>query len=442
MAGDSNQQCFANVVQQSGAFFSSGEFKLGYDTSPPQYNNCFSFASLFNKAIRFLPSKPQIPNAPTPVARVALPPGFSGTGITCPAESVASSQGLSYCGTFLEGTLTVSASAIMKGGFFVEASLPSKSVSIGMKGAGLHFKLDATFKLSGEKRYAPTKTFTLTNGKSICADPSGASCLPALLTTQTFMAGDIPIVMVVTAQLFAEVTFTAAISGGVDATMHVDETFSFNLLKVGFDSNGFFSVPSKDRNGAFQGPNWNANTPAATKIVLNAKGEVSAKLKIYPKISMMVNGIPFVMKPFASLELKGTITANGEAETANSQPRGRRLLGTGTASGCLVGKISLIVDGGVTVGIENLQVAEMVTAGCQATTKLMCDGDGPKLLNCITQAAINHDPCKDIGGLCTQVTSLIQKNTANGEMPASVSTPSIAQTFDFWHGAYPEGCDN
>jgi len=374
--------------------------------SPPPNNKCLSFAQLMRVAVPYNPAVVQ----PPPIDLTPDGNAYSNpmkVKMLCP-QFTSSQIGLAFCGKLLNGMLTIAAAADIEGGFFVQANVPQKVVEIGMKGAGLRMQFEAlltTPKAAAMAKAEKTYTFTLTNGKNVCMDPANPSaCLPALLAKEMFSAAGVPVVVLITAQLMAEVTFTASVDGELEAHLKYDETIGFDTLSVGWNGFPFKTVT----------PTWKHNTPTVHRFIFNAKGTLSATIKVYPKIDVVANGVPFTIQPWVSLTASASVALSGGV--------GRRLLGSTGQNGdpnspnsiCLKGQIDLSLGGGVTVGIDTPTIADVVGTLCGAVMKHQCDTGGAKLADCLNYALTDVKPCQAISNTCGKIQKAITTNTATG----------------------------
>lgn len=204
------------------------------------------------------------------------------------------------------------------------------------------------------------------------------------------MVGPVPVVVVVAAQLMAEASLTATLEGNVDAEFDYDQLIGFDTITIKYQNGKLYPTVKPA-----------SLVPKITrKLVFDAKGTVVAALKIWPRIDVIINGIPLYIEPYLGLSAPATLAVGFTSGTFTPN------------TFCLKGSLGPVaLDAGVTVGIRAPQVAEWVTSTCAAVVGAACAATpAAKLAKCAAIATTNVDPCAQVKGVCDKVQSAMFTN--------------------------------
>jgi hypothetical protein len=207
--------------------------------------------------------------------------------------------GFTFCKSLLNNMLNLKASATITGGFFIQADVPDQKVEFGFQQAGLQLHFNAVFSLNKQKSKKQTWDLVFTNGKAMCTTPTqAAKCRPARLIKKMVMAGPVPIIIVVYAQLVGQATIEATLQGSFKADFTYNQFIGFTKLSVGVHRGQMF----KHVDFAYK--------PTITKsFSASASGSIVGSIQVGPKITAIVNGATMITSPYVKLIITGRFHA-------------------------------------------------------------------------------------------------------------------------------------
>jgi len=266
----------------------------------------------------------------------------------------------------------------------------------------------------GKKR--TTKKLAFTNGKRVCTTPTQPrNCRPARLMKKMVMAGPVPIIIVVFAQMVGEATFDASLRGTFTADFTYDQFIGFNKLSVGIENGRLIkSVELASR------PTISKSFSAA------AGGSVVASVKVGAKVTAIINGATLIANPYIKLIITGRFHARTQSSLL--QNTAEVAVQDKAKTGCQPGAaLTGDLEVAAVVGSAPPSASEVAKVACAAIVGHMCNTPGARAANCLAKSLLNVDPCAKAGEACDSVAKEIAE--VEGHIPKVEGT--------FGKGTYP-----
>eukprot|EP00794_Sanderia_malayensis_P019570 gene19570-21501_t len=303
---------------------------------------------------------------------------LGGKGSTCLAVNSAK-QSYSYT----SGPLTMTGSVEPTGGASLETDLTDGKINIGLHG---NVAVKASIKVEVTKSTSipvVKKRLYLTNcvGKacSPCSSPeSKLKCRPLTLYSKVFMAGYLPVIIQVEAQVVADLYFEMKATGSFKAEISYDNEKLIGISKAiaTFDPvNGVkFDVALLQ----------NLDKQITKSVVVNAGVEMMGVLRIGTQLRISVNGIPLSMFLAARFVMEGKLALS---------------------QNCMTGSFSagIGLSAGITADFSIPNPATLAGIACKGVVGGACMFPAVKVANCAIKVLTKVDPCKKAQGMCTDL---------------------------------------
>jgi len=281
------------------------------------------------------------------------------------SECLAVTKELNYTKTF--GYLSMMGSVGLNMGLEVIANL-----NIGNE-------MSFTIGVHGKVSLNAKAEIAVSRNKSVHREHRYELTTPVSLIQKMYMAGALPIIIVVRVTTVAYVEFEAdaEAAGNLSISYTNDEALEIKAARITFSPKNGTLTPEIDFAK-------NLHTNIVPELTISAAVSLKGTVRVGPELEVEVNGVPFQFFPSAHFELTGKLSVLNSC-----------------LSGSIVGGVGLYSGMGAGIPAWAESPGSLIDQACTTGLAIACQAG--KGINCAVKAATKEDMCKTAKDKCSKL---------------------------------------